>query len=326
MISSTSIYRYDLSVTLEEFDLAANQGGFIGPQVLRPIIVRDQSSNLPRVPENELGQIPETARAPGASYRRDIWEYDQTGYNCAEHGREAPLDDSTLAVYSNSIAAEAISVRRLTHQFLSRYELDVAAAVYDPSVWTGAGLATALTNPWSDHENSTPIDDIANALAKMEDNGQEGNALVINRVQARHLIQSAQLLSRMSDVRNKDAATVRSSLQELLDVDRIIVAKGFKNTANQGSANAAWSRIWANGNAMVCKVAQTNDPGEVCIGRTILWNGDGAAAGGTEETLALIAEEYREEGVRSSVIRVRNWRGMKILFPKCGHLLSNVIA
>lgn len=322
---STAINRFDLGITIEEFNLVANQGGFIGPSVLRPMIVREQSGNIPKVADNELSTVPETARAPGGAYKRDTFEFDSLGYTCAEHGREVPLDDATLAVYASTIDAEAIAVRRMTHQILSRYEIDVAAAVYNSTTWTGSDLTTALSTPWSTHASSTPIGDIQAAKEKGIAKGVEFNALVCNRRQLWHLLQSAQLLARMSDVRNKDNSTVKSALLELLDIDRIIVAGGLKNTANQ-AATAAYSRIWDIDQAMVCRVATTDDPSEVCIGRTVLWNGDGAGAAGTEQALALLTEEYREEGVRGSVIRGRNWRGLKIMFAKCGHRLTNVAA
>lgn len=322
---STAINRFDLGITIEEFNLVANQAGFIGPSVLRPMIVREQSGNIPKVPDSELSSVPETARAPGGAYKRDTFEFDSLGYTCSEHGREVPLDDATLAVYASTIDAEAIAVRRMTHQILSRYEIDVAAAVYNTSVWTGSSLTTALATPWSTHASSDPINDIQAAKEKGIAKGIEFNTLVCSRRQLWHLLQSAQLLARMSDVRNKDNSTVKSALLELLDIDQIIVAGGLKNTSNQAQT-AAYSRIWDIDKAMVCRVAMTDDPSEVCIGRTILWNGDGAGAAGTEQALALLTEEYREEGVRGSVIRGRNWRGLKIMFAKCGHLLSNVAA
>lgn len=321
---STAIARHDLGITIEEFNLVANQAGFIGPSVLKPIVVGAQSGNIPKVKDQELSTVPETARAPGGAYKRDDFEFDSLGYMCSEHGREVPLDDATLKIYASVIDAEVIAVKRMTHQMLSRYEWDVAAAVYDTAVWNGAPLTTALGTPWSTHADSTPIDDIQAAKeTRVIAAGIECNALVCNRRQLWHLLQSEQLLSRMSSNVQKDNMTVKQALLELLDIDQIIVAGGLKNTANQ-AATPSYGRIWSLEYAMVCRVAVTDDPSEVCIGRTILWNEDGPSSAGTDQALALITEEYREEGVRGSVIRSRNYRGLKIMFPKCGHLLSNV--
>ena len=75
---------------------------------------------------------------------------------------------------------------------------------------------------------------------------------------------------------------------------------------------------------MVACVAVTDDPQEPCVGRTFLWNEENAGVG-TDEELAVIVEEYREEGVRGSVIRARNDRDIVIMYKEAGHLLSNVI-
>lgn len=323
---SIAINRWDLGITIEEFDLVANQGGYIGPSVLRPMVVRDQSGNIPRVKDNQLSTLTGTARAPGGAYKRDDFEFDGLGYTCSEFGHEVALDDATLAIYASVVDAEGIATRRNTHKILSDYEIACAAALYNTAVWQGAALTTALGTPWSTHATSTPIDDIQAAKEKGIAKGIEFNALVCNRRQLWHLLQSAQLLARMSELVNKSNITVRSALLELLDVDMIKVAGGLKNTANQGQATAAYSRIWSNDYAQVCRIAVTDDPTENCIGRTVLWTGDGAGAAGTEQALAVVTEEYREEGVRGSVIRSRNWRGLKILRAECGHLLSNVAA
>lgn len=325
---SIAINRWDLGLTIEEFDLVANQAGYIGPSVLRPIVVAQQSGNIPRVKDNELSSANQsTARAPGANYKRDDFEWDGEGYTCSEFGHEVALDDATLAIYSGLVDAEGIAVRRNTHKILADYEKEVARLMYDASYYTGS-FTHALSTPWSDHANSDPIGDIHVAKEASEDYGIDLNCLVCNKTQFWHLLNSAQLLGRMSDVVNKTNTTVGAALMELLDIQMIKIAGGYKNTAikSQASTTPAYSRIWSDSYAQVCRVATSDDPTEQCIGRTILWTGDGASAAGTDQTLALVTEEYRDDEVRGSVIRSRNWRGMKRWRPQNGHLLSNVVA
>lgn len=325
-IPTTAVPRYDLGVTVTEFDVVANQHGFIGPQVLRPRVVGQQSGNWMKVPENEMNMVPDTNRAPGGGYRRDSFQVSQDGYNCQEHGREFPMDDATMAMFADVFDAEATGRNRMASQVLHSYEAAVAAAVYNTVTWTGSSLTTALGTPWSTHASATPIADVQAAKEKGVALGVEYNALVVSKRGFWHLCQSDELQGRLSSYRDKTNATLKAMMAELLDVDMIITPGALKNTANQGQTTPAYSRIWDIDKAMVCKVAVTDDPAEVCIGRTFLWNGDGATAGGNEETLAVLMEMYRDESSRCTILRGRHWRGLKIMYAKCGHLLTNVAA
>jgi hypothetical protein len=68
---------------------------------------------------------------------------------------------------------------------------------------------------------------------------------------------------------------------------------------------------------MVCRVATGLDIREACIGRTFHWSADGSSIGGT-------IEEYRDETVRSAIIRVRHDVDEVVMYPQAGHLLSNI--
>ena len=325
-IPTTAVARYDLGVTVDEFGLVANQMGFVGPQVLRPKVVSQQAGNWMVVPENELNMVPETQRAPDGGYRQDNFQTSQDGYNCQEHGREFPMSDATMAMFADVFDAEATGRTRMVSQLLHSYEAAAAAAVFNTTTWTGASLTTALGTPWSTHASATPIADVQAAKEKGIALGVRYNALVCSERVFWHLCQSDELEGKVSANKDKTNNTLRSLIAELLDVEEIITPWSLKNTANQGQTAAAYSRIWATDKAMVCKVAKTDDPAEVCIGRTFLWNGDGATAGGDEHVLAVLMEMYRKETARCTVLRGRHWRGLKIMYPRCGHLLTNVAA
>ena len=101
------------------------------------------------------------------------------------------------------------------------------------------------------------------------------------------------------------------------------MAGGIKNTAKKGQS-AAISRIWSDSYVMICRVAETNDPKEPCIGRTFMWSEENAGLGSDEE-LAIITEEYREEKVRGSVLRARYDRDIKRMYVEAGHLLTTIL-
>ena len=68
---------------------------------------------------------------------------------------------------------------------------------------------------------------------------------------------------------------------------------------------------------MVARVAETQDHREPCIGRTFHWGEDGSTIGGTVET-------YRDENIRSDIVRNRLDVDEKRLVIESGHLLTNI--
>ena len=152
--------------------------------------------------------------------------------------------------------------------------------------------------------------------------GMWPNAIVLNRVNFRHAIQCAEIVDRIAASgagdKVKPADITPQMLAACFDLQYCFVAGGAWNTANEG-ATASISSIWGNANAMVCRVATSNDISEPCIGRTFHWSADGSTPSGTFES-------YREEKIRGDVIRVRHQLDEVVLYAQAGHLLSNISA
>ena len=325
MRPTTAITRYELSRPFTEFDLRMNRKGFIGPSVLRPRPVAIQAADVGKIPLKELLQMKSTKRSPGSGYKRGDFEMDKYSYSTDEYGWEEPLDDRSIAIYRDIIDAEAIHADRAEDFVLQEYERDVATAVFDTAVWTGAPLTTAIVNEWDDHANATPIADVHAAKEKVVlGSGLDANALICNALQYWNLINCDEVVERVKYSAKATQEEMRRSIAELLDISMILVAGGLKNTANPQQA-ASIARIWDGEYAMVARVAMTEDPQEPCIGRTFIWTGDGPTSLGTDEELAVLMEEYREEGIRGSVMRARNDRDIVIMYKQAGHLLSNVL-
>jgi len=324
MLPSTAITRTDLASTFSEFDLAMSRKRFIGPRVLKPRLVGVQAADVGKIPIEALLRTLDDARTAGGGYQRDDFEFSKFNYSTNEHGREVALDDRQLKVFRDLIDAESIQAQRAEDIVLRNYEIDCAAALYDTATWTGAALTTAIVEEWDTAAAAVPITDVEAARRKIHDGcGLEPNALICNRNQFWNLANTAQVIDRIKYWGGDDPKQINEAMiAALLDLEYVLVAGGIKNTANEGQA-ASLSRIWSDEYAMVARVAVTDDPQEPCVGRTFMWSEENAGVG-TDEELATIVEEYREEGVRGSVIRVRNDRDIVIMYPEAAHLLSNV--
>lgn len=318
--STLATLRPDLATFLE-FDLESEKAGYIATQVFPVIDVVSAAGTFGRIPIEQLLQQRNTRRSPGSGYARGNWTFTPDSYTTVEHGAEEPVDDNEAKMYAEYFQAEQISTLRAFSAVLRNAEQRVADAVFNATTWSGGDLTTAVTDEWDDADNAIPLTDVEAAVQKIYDNsGLWANALVINRKVFRNLRNCEQIIERIqsSGAGSPTKATdiTVQMLAQVFDLPYIIVAGTSKNGAVEGQA-ASPEQIWSGEYAMVCKIATGPDMRDPCIGRTFHWSADGSSIGGT-------VESYRDEPVRSDVIRVRHQVAEKILYPEAGHLLSNI--
>lgn len=319
--SSLSTLRPDLASSLEEFDLLMDSSGFISHRVLPVIDVGAQSGNFGKIPLEELLKNRTTKRAPGSAYNRGHWKFETGTFATEEHGFEEPIDDREARAYAAYFDAEVMATTRCQRIIAENQEKRVADLVFNTTTWTGASLTTSVSNEWDDATNATPIADVEAAVQKVYDgSGLWANALVITRKVFRNLRNCDEVIERIhasgSGDRVRASDITVQQLAQVFDLDYILVGGGSKNSADEGQA-ASVAPVWSGEYAMVCRVATGSDFREPCIGRIFHWSGDSSEIDGR-------VEMYRDEVVRSDVVRVRHDVDEQILYPQAGHLLSNI--
>lgn len=343
---STAITRLDLSVSYREFSLEANRKRFIGLQVLPALGVSQEASDFPKINIAEmLKKVEDTERAPKAGYSRDDYEWTTDSYAVKEHGVEEVVDDATVERYGDVIRAEQNAVSRAINRVLQVLENDIAAAVFDTGTWTGSALTTTVGTAWTTKSTADPVANIDAAHDKVNSGcGWDANTLVMSKKAFRAMVRTdrlesllkydaSELIMAMSRGQNQSMVSeIVSGLKDLLQVEKILIGHGFKNTADKGQT-ASLSRFWDETMAMLCVTNDDGIDGDLensmpCIGRTIFsTKNDEPLPGSMDGGLgSLIIDEYRDEPVRGGVIRPRNKRQVKILHAAAGHLLQGVTA
>lgn len=317
--SSLSTLRPDLAASFEAFDLEAEKQGYIGQRVFPVVDVASQAGNFGKIPLAQLLQQRDTKRSPGSGYARGNFTFDPATYSCEEHGAEEPIDDREAKMYAEYFDAEVIGTRRAFNSVLRNAEKRIADTVFNTTTWTGSSLYTDVSTTWATIASAVPLTDVEAAVNKVYDNsGLWPNALIVNRKVFRALRNTAQVIDRIASSgagnRNLASDVTVDMLAQAFDLDYVIVAGGSQNTATEGQTAAA-GQIWSSSYAMVCKVATSNDFREPCIGRTFHWGADGSNIDGAVET-------YRDEVVRSNVVRVRHDTDEIVLYAQAGHLLK----
>jgi hypothetical protein len=313
--------RQDLQGSLIEFDVQADQSGYIGQQVAPVIEVGQVSGTYGVLPIEAMLSNPDLKRASKSGYARDDYEFNTDTWATTEKGKEEVIDAREAAIYRTWFDAELIAARRGRASLIRDYEKRVASLVYNASTYTGSSLTTAVSNEWDDAANATPVTDVEAACQTIYDNtGVWPNALIINEKVFRNLRLCADIIDRIEGSGAGSASTVRQitaqRLAEVFGLEQILVGGGSKNTAKQGQS-ASVGQIWSDEYAMVAKVATSNDIQEPCIARTFHWGEDGSTIGGA-------IEEYMSDEVRGKIIRVRHETDEKLIYKECGHLLSNI--
>jgi hypothetical protein len=319
--SSLATLRPDIAESFTEFDLAMNESGFIWNQVMPVTDVAKSSGTFGIIPIEQLLQARDTKRAPGAGYARSGFTFTTSTFATEEHGAEEPVDDREAKLYAEYFDAELIAGMRAAHAVRLNAEIRIASAIYNTTTWNGGALTTGITHEWDDATNAVPVDDVFAARALVYDgSGIWPDTLIINYKQFLNLLKCDQIIERIESAGAGSSSRAGQITVEMLaqcfNLRKILIGGGSKNSANEGVA-ATPEMVWSDEYAMVCKTADTADFREPCVGRVFHWSEDGSSLNGTVET-------YREEAIRSDVVRVRHDVDEKVLYPQLGHLLSNV--
>jgi hypothetical protein len=313
--------RPDLGGSFEDFDLAMDRLGFVGYRVLPVVDVARSSGTFGRIPLAQLLKNADVTRTSRAGYPRGDWDFQEETFATKEYGFEEPVDNRDSALYADFFDAELASAEMARDTVLRAAEKRIADAIFNTSTWTGASLTTAITDEWDDSGNCIPITDVNNARNKVYDGtGLWPNALIINRKVFHNLRLSLQVIDSIASQGAGNAVKASDITTEMLarvfDLQYVLVAGASKNSANEGQA-ATPTQIWSNEYAMVCRIAETSNVKEPCVGRTFHWSQDGSQIGGTMES-------YDSPELRGTVVRCRHDVHEKVIYAACGHLLSNI--
>ena len=334
--ASLATLRPDLAQSFEAFDLEAQHAGFIGPKILPFIPVAEQAGNYGYVPPEQMLVQRQDTRAPGSGYNRSQATFKGLTYACREHGVEEAVDDREAKMYGNYFDAESFAARRARDAILRNFEQRVVAQLTDttnnfPSsgslsnygvIGTAgtAGLGSSIS--WKTIATADPVTDVAIvSKAIYANSGLIPNKMIVSYNKFWDLRRNANVISQIKysglDNPKMEVATAVKILSELFGLE-LLVAGAQYNSANQGQSMSLLS-IWPVGSVLFAKVPTSADFREACLGRTFHWSADGSSENGT-------VESYRDETVRSNIVRVRMDTDEQIILPQAAFLLTGVDA
>ena len=309
--------RADLRGVAEEAYLQSEL--YIGPKVLPPLPVSAKAGQYPyiSVTSGSLLRNEVKRRGPSANYARIARSFFNDNYTCIEYGVEAPVDDSNASDVARFFPLEATETRRALGQVQLAHEIRCAAKVFDPSVFSLTTSATAYTTA-----NLSTFDlglDVDTAKQAIQARGESTEGLTVvmslpmfNRVRA-----STRIQNRIRGTISTDSQLVltKDALAACLDVKEVLVGCAAYDTSKQGAASPVMSNIWSDSYVWLGRVVPGGSQEQYfngSTGFTLFWN---------EDSSIFQVESYREEDIRSVIVRARHNVAEKIVMATSAQLL-----
>lgn len=284
-LSTSASFNPILSEALNK--IGENQ--FVGTQILPIRVAPTKTGQYPVFGDDQFDINASKVRSSGSKFARRDFDYDQQSYACQQYALEGvlPDEDASLAGDNGITDAAGSIAQKLQRDIMVGHELRTA------SLMTNAGFnGTAATAAMS-NAGATPIVDIQNAVERLNANGfYNGLSLMMEVSLFNEMLNTP-------DVRGifngNGQYTNRQVLRDAFGVENIIVLPTRYNSAAKGKA-ASRTKIWADNEYFVGQVAG-GDFSNGGFGRTLAYSADGGA---------FTAETYRDEPIKSDVLRVFN--------------------
>jgi hypothetical protein len=279
---------------------------FVGTRILPVRNASVKNGDYPVFSADQFDLNASQQRSPGSSFARRDFDYDKQSFACQQYALEGvlPDEDETEAAENGISDASAAIAQKLQRDLMVGHEVRVAAAL------TGASFATGATSAaMSDASAATPIKDIQNAVETLNGNGFYDNlALIIELSIFNEMLNTDDVRSIFN---GNGQYTDRQVLRDAFGVNDIIICPTRHNTAKKGKT-ASRSKIWSTSEYYVAQVAggEFSNGG---IGRTIAFPQGGGV---------FTAETYRDEPIKSDVLRVYNTVDEVIINTNAGIQLS----
>jgi hypothetical protein len=212
---------------------------------------------------------------------------------------------------------ESQAVKNITRQVALAHELRVATVAFNRATWTATTAATAYTAAnLATFDIGLDVDIVKQAI---QGRGESSSGLsVVMSLPIFNLARaSTRLQNRIRGTISTDALLNLSAqaMAQALDVKEILIGRNSYDTSAQGNTTA-FTQIWSNANIWIGQLAPFSGPESYFSGGamgTLFWQQDGDI---------FQTETYREEAIRSEVVRCRQYTAEKVINSNAGQILA----
>ena len=292
-----------------------DQKAYIANQVFPTIPVEKQSDKYFLYSKGDWFRDEAQKRAPATESVGSGYSLSTSTYSADVYAFHKDVDDQVRANADSPLNVDRDATEFVTQRMLMRQEIQWTADFFASSIW-----ATDATpsNLWSDYTASDPIGDVETGKSTiLNSTGYLPNTLVLGYDVFRQLRHHPDIVDR---VKYTSAENVTEDiLARFFGVDRILIARAIRNTANEGAANS-FSSI-AGKNAALYYVAPTPGLLTPSAGYSFAWRGVSDGMGANVGITRFRMPELRADRVEAQMA----WDN-KVIATDLGYFFPSCVA
>lgn len=298
-----------IDVALSNLSIKYSNEELVGEKLF-PALPVDKDSNKYFIYGKENLRTYKTRRAPGTRANSMDWSVSSDSFKCEEDSLEHPIPDEVRNEADAPLKPESDASDMLTDTLLLGQEARVAAlALTAGSYYTGH--ANAAGTKWDDFTASDPIEDVRamNSLIHKQIM-RNANTILLGKQVYDVLRNHPAILARLSD--NNTKIVTPALLAILFDVKEVLIGAARQITSAVGAATEASDYVWGKNVILAYKGV----PGlkTITFGQTF------------RRTGYRQVEKWREQPIKSDIIKVADKTDEKIIASGAGALLSAVVS
>jgi len=244
-----------------------NPSAYTSSQVFPVIPVDHQSDKFYTYTKADWFRDEAQRRADGTESAGSGYTLGTDNYSCDTYAFHKDVSDRVRANADNPIQPDRDATMFVTQRMMLRQEIQWVSEFFTTSVWA---TDVTPTNLWSDFAASDPIEDIETGKETiLSTTGYMPNTLVLGYQVARKLRNHPDIVDRVKWTSSQNITM--DMLARMFEVDRIIVARAIKNTANEGQT-ASYSFTHGK-HAWLGYVNPTPGLMQPTAGYTFMWKG-----------------------------------------------------
>lgn len=315
---------------LGNVSVAYDNADFVFQKEVFPVVPVDKQSDIYyKFSKQHFRQYVDTKR-PGTDVNEIPVDLDSRGtFFCDGHALDYPQPDEIASNADPGADLDIETTLKTTEAIRLNEEINGAAQVSASNISQNTTLSG--TSQWSDFTNSDPF--IALDQKKQvirQSTGLLPNRLLMSEGVYLTLRNHPKVIDRVKYTQGGLRQPLTpEQLAEALDVDKVVIAAGMKQTAPEGRADAL-SYIWGKSVLLYYKPERPSKR-VAALGYTFVWMVTVTPAGRmvgsmTQSTGGFLVRRYRWERRRSDVIGVEYYYDQRLIEPNAGFLFVNAIA
>lgn len=304
-----------VDTALTNVSIAYRNNEYVAGLIAPTVPVRKQSDKyFVYDPEREGMRGTEDARAPGAEANEVNFALSTDSYFCDDHALSAAIPDEERENADPVIQPDIDRTEFLTDKIELNREISLEALLRNSTAIPEAVLENA--ERWDIPDND-PLPRFQVARNRIYAESQKRANTVVLPYRAFDCLRNHPKV--VERVQYSSAGVVSEALiAQLLDVDRVIVPRAFKNVAAKGQA-ASVEPIW-NTDIYMLYVPSRPTLKQVAVAYTFVWTGAGGSASGC------LVERWREPRRKADMIRVQRYYDQKLVAPGAAFRIRNALA